>query len=616
MKKAILLFVLLPLISVAQNSLPSYPSLLKRFYSEYSYTPKQQVDGLNFAKMKDGWHAQVIDRVTEVVKQDQVYYSLKDGYHVLNGFSSADSSNEEDVQRFLSGGNLYNWYGYERCCYYGYSHWAEDMIRDFGEGNKTSYSDTLLEGLARAYSAYASKFLWYQYGGQNENRDSLKTKLAPLEKPSKQRVDSVAYYISKSIEVYRMLAQKNNHFITLLGNPGMKVFNEQMNGYMQLSMAGYDDMAKAFLLTIQPSKTLTAIAHNYLDACAPNAILFTYGDNDTYPLWYVQEKEGYRKDVAVMNLSLMGFPSYVDMVERENIVQFSSTAGFYGATSFLYFLKEQDKGQKKLSLDQFITIIQGKKYTKQSEVYGEMIAYPCDTIEMHIDVKGFKKIWSEPYLIDTVKINAPDYILNDQFMVLDIINSNVYQRPVYVTSTYDLLPDNLLQTGTVYQFLPIDPHSISRISKIAIEKVKAFLPRYTKVPSEQDFADVTSTVKDVEVMALYSLVGSYYLEHGDKDSADAIAKALLKRFDGKLPPVVYENKVPDLLLGTGHIEEGKEFLEQCATMLYRLYKNPSAMYGYRSETDALNFMRSVQSALMRYGVESKKISELIEEFGK
>lgn len=70
MKKIKLLLVLLPLISVAQSSLPSYPSLIKRFYSEYSYTPKEQVDGLNFAKMKDGWHVQVIDRVTEVVKQD------------------------------------------------------------------------------------------------------------------------------------------------------------------------------------------------------------------------------------------------------------------------------------------------------------------------------------------------------------------------------------------------------------------------------------------------------------------------------------------------------------------------------------------------------------------
>jgi hypothetical protein len=40
------------------------------------------------------------------------------------------------------------------------------------------------------------------------------------------------------------------------------------------------------------------------------------------------------------------------------------------------------------------------------------------------------------------------------------------------------------------------------------------------------------------------------------------------------------------------------------------------MYGYKTETDALNFMTSVQSALLRYGVESKKIAELMDAFGK
>jgi hypothetical protein len=60
--------------------------------------------------------------------------------------------------------------------------------------------------------------------------------------------------------------------------------------------------------------TAPDIAKDYLESCAPNAIVFCFGDNDTYPLWYAQEVEGVRKDIRIINNSLLGIDWYINQL--------------------------------------------------------------------------------------------------------------------------------------------------------------------------------------------------------------------------------------------------------------------------------------------------------------
>lgn len=183
-------------------------------------------------------------------------------------------------------------------------------------------------------------------------------------------------------------------------------------------------------------------ARNFLESCAPNSILFTYGDNDTYPLWYAQEVEGIRTDVRVVNLSLIAVDWYIELLRRKvnnsPAIKFTIPAeSYYGTIT---------RSQIPLRVDGPMMSLQAAlKYAGESHEVREYSipiesSFPSDNVYLDINKEKALKIGianegdSIPSRI-AWKIPRRGFMTKDHLAVLDIIASNFNDRPIYFATT-------------------------------------------------------------------------------------------------------------------------------------------------------------------------------------
>lgn len=211
-------------------------------------------------------------------------------------------------------------------------------------------------------------------------------------------------------------------------------------------------------------------AENYLNSCAPNAVIFTNGDNDTFPLWYVQEVEGVRTDVRVINLSYLSADWYINQMRRRaynsDPLKLTLRTDQYqqGNRDIVYLI---NRLQRPILLQEAINFVARDEidYKTLPNVQERVDYIPQNSFILKADsAEIFKKgILDRTYANKfTPRIEWTinrGHLYKNLLTVLDIMATNLWDRPVYYAITvsndnYLNLQNYFDMQGFAYRIVP------------------------------------------------------------------------------------------------------------------------------------------------------------------
>ncbi len=424
------LFFICHFISAQNIVFPKYKDVVSTFFNTYQNPSENGSYKLAFEKKTDGYHVALYDYDQNSKKiKDQLYWAtLNKKYNVVNFKEETKKANK--VANITAVMNEYGANYYDICPYYGYAGWDADVIKNYNYTE--NHTDSTIYGIGRAYASYSQNLL-----NNNSGFAKNSSKFKITAGPNALNTEQLKTYLdnkNKAIACYEKLNTQNPNFPTIVGLANIKLANEYMSGYLEMIVYQNETVAEPFLKPNIYPVFLENYAKNILNSLPRNAIFFAYGDNDTYPLLYIQKKYGIRTDVSVINSSLVGTYSYIKYLKQEKTpnraipISLSDSTVAEGVNDYIFV--ESTELEDYQPVTKMIAKINNGKNVK-TESYGKYGFFPS----------AYMYILQETDSIFLFKNN--NYMYKNELLILDIINENNNKRPIYFSLGQEYADANL-----------------------------------------------------------------------------------------------------------------------------------------------------------------------------